>query len=76
MVIGFSDLRCMYRASWFPCVVTFGVPFPLNKVLEGSRTTVTLVAPYLLHSIFFLSINKVRWWSGEVGAMCGSFMIG
>ena len=75
-MIGFNNLGCMYGVSWFPCVVAFGVAEPFDKVLESSRASVTSVASYLLHFVFFLSVDKVRWWSGEVRSVSGCFVIG
>ena len=75
-MIGFNDLGCMYGVSWFPGVVTFGVAKPLDKVLKGSRASMMSVAPYLLHFVLRFSVDKVRWWSGEVRSMGGCFVIG
>ena len=30
----FDQIRGVYRVSWFPCVVTWGVSFPLDQELE------------------------------------------
>ena len=60
----------------FPCVVTFGVPFPFDEVLERFRPSMTSVADNSLHLIFFFPFDKVRWGMGEVGAMGGRFVIG
>ena len=62
--------------SGFPSVVTFGVPFPFHEVLQGPIAPEGPVIANLLHFVFFFSVDKVRWWSGEVRAVCGSFAIG
>jgi len=68
-VIKFDEVRWVNLIGVFPSIVTFGVSFPLDKVLELSRSSMTLVASYQLHFIFHFSINWVRRWSGKVGAM-------
>ena len=66
----------MYLVSWFPGVVTFRVPFPFDEVLERSGSSVTLVVDDTFHFILFFSIDKVRWWLGEVGAVRSCLVIG
>jgi len=75
-VIGLKELRGMDLVSWLPGVVTFGVPFPFDEVLEHSGSSMTLVVDDTFHFIFLLSIDKVRWWLGEVRAMCSRLLIG
>jgi hypothetical protein len=53
----------------FPSVVTFGVALPFDQVLQGLVLPPGPMGMYLFHFIFRFSINQVRWWSGEVGAM-------
>ena len=60
----------------FPRIVAFGIPSPLDEVLECSRPSVASVADNLLHLIFFFPFDKVRWGTGEVGAVGGRFVIG
>ena len=60
----------------FPCIVTFGVSFPPDQELELFVSPRIAMCLDRLHLIFFFSGDKVRQWSGEVGAMCGSFAIG
>ena len=60
----------------FPCVVAFGIPFPFDEVLECPRPSMTSVADNSLHLIFLFPFDKVRWGTGEVGAMGGRFVIG
>ena len=75
-MIGLNDLGCVHRVDRLPCVVTFRVAVPFDKVLKGSGASMTSVAPYLLHFVFLLSIDKVRWWPGEVRSVGGCFVIG
>ena len=42
-VIGFEQVRRVDLVSRFPCVVTFGVSFPFDEVLELSRPPMTSV---------------------------------
>ena len=59
-MIEFDELRGMHLVSWFPCVVTFGVPFPFDEILEFSRPTMMSVVNNVLHFIFFFTVNQVR----------------
>jgi len=61
---------------WFPGIVAFGVSLPLDEILESSGSSMTSVAKDTLHFVLLLSSDKVRWWSGEVRAVCGGFAIG
>ena len=76
MVIGFKKFWSVDLVSWLPDVVTFGVPFSFDEVLECSGSSITLVVNHTFHFVFFFSINGVRWWPGEVGAMRCCFLIG
>jgi hypothetical protein len=75
-VIGFKDIRGMDVPGRFPCVVAFWVAFPFYEILQGLVTSEVSVITNLFHFIFRFSVDKVRWWSGEVGAVCGGFAIG
>jgi hypothetical protein len=75
-VIGLEEFRGMNLVSWLPGVVTFRVPFPFDEVLECSGSSMTLVVDNTFHFIFFFFINKIRWWPGEVGAICSCLVIG
>jgi len=75
-VIGFKEFRGMDLVSWLPGVVTFGVPFPFDEILECSGSSMMLVVNNMFHFILLFSVNKVRWWLGEVGAMCSCLVIG
>jgi hypothetical protein len=61
--------------GWFPGVVTFRVSFPLHEVLERPRPPMTSVINNALHLIFFLPIDKVRWWPGVVRSVGSCFVI-
>ena len=75
-VIGFKNIRGMDVPSRFPCIVAFWVALPFYEILQGLVTPKIPVVTDLLHFVFRFSVNKVRWWSGKVGAVCGSFAIG
>ena len=60
----------------FPGVIAFWVSFPPDQELESFVSPKVAVCLDGLHLVFFLSTDKVRWWSGEVRAVCGSFAIG
>ena len=74
-MIEFDELGRMHLVSWFPCIVTFGVSFPFDEVLEPSGPAMTSVVNNVLHFIFLFTIDQVRWWSGEVGPVCCGFSI-
>ena len=56
-MIKFDEFRSMHLISWFPCVVTFRVPFPLDEILELSSPTMMSVVDNVLHFIFFFIVN-------------------
>ena len=56
-MIKFDELWSMHLVSWFPCIVTFGVSFPFDEVLESSSPTMTSVVDDVLHFILLFSIN-------------------
>ena len=74
-MIKFDKFRGVHLVSWLPCVVTFGVSFPFDEVLESSGPAMTSVVDDMLHFVFFFSVNQVRWWSGEIGSVCCGFSI-
>ena len=61
--------------SWFPCVVAFGISLPFDEILKPFRPSELSVCDDSFDFVFFFSINEVRGWSGEVWAVCSSFMI-
>jgi hypothetical protein len=69
LVIKFDKGRCMDLIGIFPSVVTFGVPFPLDQILQVLMMSPSPVSMDLFHFIFLFSINQIRWRSGEVRAM-------
>ena len=75
-VIGFKNIRGMDVPGRFPCVVAFRVTLPFYEILQGLVAPEVPVVTDFVHFIFRLSVDKVRWWSGEVGAVCGGFAIG
>ena len=56
-MIEFDELWGMHLISWFPCVVTFRVPFPLDEILEPPSPTMMLVVNNALHFILLFTIN-------------------
>ena len=74
-MIEFDEFRGMHLVGWFPCVVTFRVPFPFDEILELSSPAMTSVVNNLFYFIFLFTLNQVRWWSGEVGSVCCGFLI-
>ena len=56
-MIKFDELRSVHLVSWFPCIVTFRVPFPFDEVLESSSPPMTSVVHDALHFVFFFSID-------------------
>ena len=74
-MIKFDELWGVHLISWFPCVVTFGVPFPFDEILESSSPSMTSVVNNVLHFVFFFSVNQVRRWSGKVWSMCCGLLI-
>ena len=72
-VIGFKDIRGMDVPGRFPGIVAFWVAFPFYEILQGLVTPKIPVITDLLHLVFRFAVDKVRWRSGEVRAVCGSF---
>jgi len=68
-MIEFDEIWCMDLIGIFPSIVAFGIPLPFDEILECSGASMTSVAFDQLHFIFRFSINQVRWWSGEIGAV-------
>ncbi len=74
-LIMLDKFRGMNLISWFPCVVTFGVSLPFYEVLKSFRSSELSVCDDLLDFVFLFSIDEVWGRSGEVWAVCRSFMI-
>ncbi len=55
-----DNFRGMDLISWFPCVVTFGVSFPFDEILEPSGSSVLSVCDNSFNFIFFFSVDEVR----------------
>ncbi len=70
-----DKFRGMNLVCRFPCVVTFGVSLPFDEVLQSFLPSELSVCDDSFHFVFFLSINKVRRWSGEVWAVRSRFMV-
>ena len=71
----FGELRGVDLISWLPCVVAIRVSNPFDQVLELLIMSVISVIDDTFYFIFFFPIDKVRWWSGEVRAVCSCFVI-
>ena len=74
-MIKFDEFGSVHLISWFPCVVTFRVPFSFDEVLEPSSSTMTSVVNNVLHFVLLFTIDQVRWWAREVGSVCCGFSI-
>jgi hypothetical protein len=68
-MIEFDELRCVDLIGIFPSVVTFRVARPFDQILQGLGPPPGPMGTDLFHFIFFFSINQIRRWSGEVGAV-------
>jgi hypothetical protein len=65
-VIKFDEFRCVDLIGIFPSIVTFRVPLPFDQVLRGLALPPGPMGMYLLHFVFFFTINQIRWQLGEV----------
>jgi hypothetical protein len=75
-VIGLEEIWGMNLCDWFPGVVAFWVSFPLDEVLQGSRSSVASVADDALDFKLFFAINQIRRWAREVWSVSGRLVIG
>ena len=75
-MIGFKQVRCVNLVSGLPRIVTFGVSFPFDEILELSRPPMMSVVEDTFHFVFFFSADKVRWGPGEVWSKGRCFVIG
>jgi hypothetical protein len=75
-MIGLEEIRGMNLCDWFPGVVAFWVPFPLDEVLQSSRPSVASVADDALNFKLFFTINQIQRWAREVWSVGGCFLIG
>src|SRR5258708_7013321 len=75
-VIGINELRSMNLISWFPGVICFWVPYPLDEVLESSSPSGASMINDSFDLVFFFSFDKVRRWPRVVGPVCVRFVIG
>ncbi len=74
-VIGVNELWSVNLVSWFPGVVRFWVPYPLDEVLEGSSPASAPMIDDSFDFVLLLSFNKVRRWPRVVEPMCVCFAI-
>ena len=75
-MIDFEQIWRVDLVSGFPHIVTFGVSFPFDEILELLRPSVTSVIQDVFYFILFFSTDKVRWGSGEVWSEGWRFVIG
>jgi hypothetical protein len=68
-MIKFDEDGCVNLIGVFPSVVTFGVTFPFDEVLQSFVMSPSPVAADLFYFIFFFAINQIRGRSGEVWPM-------
>ena len=61
--------------NWLPGIVTFGVSFPLHKVLERSGPSMTSVVDQVFDLVLFGAFDEVRWGPREIGAVNGVFLV-
>ena len=74
-MVPFEKVWSVNVLGWFPGVVTFGIPFPLHKVLEHSGPSMTSVVDQMFYFVLLHSLNQVRWGFREVGAVDSVFLI-
>ena len=72
----FDQIWGVNGVSRFPCVIAFRISFPPDQELKSFISPEVAMCLDGLHLVLFFSADKVRWWSGKVGAVCGSFAIG
>ena len=56
-MIKFNKFRSVHLVSWFPCVVTFRIPFPFDEILELSSLAMTSVVDNALHFVLLFTID-------------------
>ncbi len=61
-VIGVNELWSMDLISWFPGVIRFWIPYPLDKILEGSSPPGAPMIDDSFNLVFFFPFDKVRRW--------------
>ena len=74
LMIFLEQLRGLDVFDGFPGVVAFGVPFPLDQVLELSPPAVTAMVSNRLDFVLLSIIDKVRWGSREVLSVLFRFL--
>ena len=72
----FYQIWGMNGTRGFPGVVAFRVPLPSDQELQLFVSPEVAMCLDGLHFVFLFPADKVRWGSGEVWAVCGSFAIG
>ena len=75
-MVEFDEFGRMDLIGVFPSVITFGIPLPLDQILQGLVSPPGPVGMYLFHFILLFPINQIWWRSGEVRSMCLCFSVG
>ena len=65
------QLWSVYTCCGFPGVVTCGISFPLDQVMDLASSALWFLIQDLFYFIFWFSIDKVRWRSGNVMSLMG-----
>ena len=71
-MIGLDQCWCVHMVSCLPCVVCFGIPLPLDKILKLSFTSKVAVIDNGFNFVFLGVFDKVRRWPCVVSPVfCG-----
>jgi hypothetical protein len=68
-MIEFDELGRMDLIGVFPSVVALRIARPFDQILQGLGPPPGPMGTDLFYLIFLFSINQIRRWSGEVGAV-------
>ena len=64
-----------YLLHWFPCIVRFGISFPLDEILKSPCfPMMSMIHDGLYFKLLFAS-HQVRWRSRVIGAVLIGFTI-
>ena len=74
-MIMLDKFRGMDLVSWFPSVVTLGIPLPFNEILQLFQPSELSVCDDPFYFVFLFSVDEVRRWSGEVWAVRSCFVV-
>jgi hypothetical protein len=68
-MIKFDEFRRTDLIGVFPSVIALRIARPFDQILQGFGPPPGPMGTDLFYFVFFFSINQVRRWSGEVGAV-------